>query len=115
MGFSGRFTTDEKALPKSRKTNELLFLQKVNPTDMDAIESAYDETFDILEEFVAYMYNHFLYKMECSPFSKFDLSRVSFVSYSAGELCGWILNFEDDKVATNIKTLDKTRWYEVNF
>jgi hypothetical protein len=93
--------------------NSLLFLQKVDtPTDVNAIEIAYDLAFEVMEECISYVYNEFATLGYCSGFANIDLSRFSFLPYTLnGDLFGWILNFEDDSWADELTNFDPNKWY----
>lgn len=111
FGFDGRYTSNIGAVAKRKLSNELLFLSKALATDMDGIEDAYNEAFDVMEQFLSYMQNQYNTQGSCGPFSVFDLSRCSFQRYRVnGNLFGWLLTFEDDVYANEVNNFDASKW-----
>lgn len=114
FGFDGRYTTDNGAVPKRVLGNSLAFLCKVdNAMDMDAVENAYDTSFEAMEQFVSRVLWEFDTNGSCSPFSNIDPARFSFNPYDMnGNLYGWILNFNDEVYADEVNKFDATKWFE---
>jgi hypothetical protein len=113
FGFDGRYSSNIGAVAKRRLSNDVLILSKGLATDMDSIENAYDESFEILEELLSWMNNEYEINGSCGPFSSFDLSRCSFVRYSINSnWFGWLLSFEDEVYAKEVTRFDASKWFE---
>ena len=116
VGLAGRYTGHQNSLPKRKVINQLWFLQQADPADMDAIAAAKDIAFEVMEEFIAYIYADWKVSGPCGEFSNIDLGRFGFseVVYN-NNLFGWELTFEDEKFATNIDTFDRGKWFGTGF
>jgi hypothetical protein len=113
FGFDGRYTSNINSVAKRKLSDDLLFLSKALATDMDGIEAAYDESFEVMEQWLSKMQNQFDTDGSCSPFGVFDLSRCSFQRYTVnGNLFGWLLSIEDEAYANEVNKFDATQWFE---
>ncbi|MGN6293759.1 MAG: hypothetical protein ACTHMV_13530 [Chitinophagaceae bacterium] len=112
-GFSGRFTSNDRSVSKRLVTTELFFLHKADPTNMNDIETAYDISFDVMQQLISRMFNDFEENGSCSPFDNLDLSRFNFspVGPIGPGLYGWQLLFSDEKFAKDILDYDASKWF----
>lgn len=114
FGFSGRYVGDKTSIPKRRHSNALLFLSKVDDAmSMDQIETAYDQAFEVMEQFMSKMYNEWSTLGYCSNFDNLDLSRFNFTPYGPVNATqyGWLLQFDDDNYANNVSQFDASKWF----
>jgi hypothetical protein len=114
FGFDGGYSSQKNSLTRRKLSNGLLILAKVDdPMNMGQREDAYDLSFEILEQILAWMNYQWLTMDSCGPFTNFDLSRCSFSPVEInGNLFGWSMSFTDEVWADEVNNFDATKWFE---
>lgn len=114
--FSGK-PVDKNGSIRIRNNNELLFLDKPLKTDViitedKARDAAFNRSFSVMMDFIAFMNNEFEDHGSCGPFKDFDLNLCAWQKQDdlLDGLVGWKLLFSDEVNATSILEFDENKW-----
>lgn len=102
FGLSGGLLNKSTSI-KQLNTNTWIFLQKLeldqnNPVVSEAIDRAYDVTFDVMMDFIGTVESDFENDECCGVFTQLDLGKFKWEQYGpvGDQLYGWILKFSDE-------------------
>lgn len=112
VSCTGRYTTDAGMVPKRKLLQQLVFLNKIeSPQNVDQIEAAYDLSFEIMEDFLSWLYAETQNTGKCGPITGFDPSRVSFTPVKVDALFyGWSVAFEEEQFLSKLARKDDAKW-----
>lgn len=113
ISIEGRMTDQDNALTDIRHVfkNGWMFLDHVTDSvdadgkgNADRIETAYDEMFSVMEDFIKVMKDDFEVSGRCGAFENFDLNKMSYVQHGPTQQneYGWILYFDDEFKASRV-------------
>jgi len=90
-------------------SNSWLFIQHVSMVTLtngytDTIQTCYDQTFAIMEDFIKSMKDDYEANGHCGAFEDFDLNKINYemIGPVLENEYGWQLFFEDEQKATRI-------------
>lgn len=109
----GKLTGDSNAEPKLKVTHQLLFLSKTDtPMKLDMVESAYDQSYQVMMDFISRMYYELNTEGACGPFKELDLSRFSFTPCGpvGQSFYGWELLMEEEQDGDDFTNYDESKW-----
>lgn len=109
IGYNGKFGDNQTETPKNRLYTHLYFLDILDndtfENKADAIESAYDKSFEVMMECLSFMREDREVNGVTSNFYNFDLNNASYDRLSTinGKLYGWYLIFFDSKPESSLR------------
>lgn len=117
-GFEGK-PVDKNGSIRIRNTNELIFLDKPQATPLDvtttsANDAAFNRSFEVMMDFISYMYETYEEYGACGPFKMIDVSLFNWrvQEYIEDGMVGWVLSFIDEVNASDILNFDSSKWIE---
>jgi hypothetical protein len=115
-GFEGK-PLDKNGSLRIRNVNELIFLDKPltsadNVTKSSANDAAYNRSFEVMMDFIAWMYEQYEETGSCGPFKELDINQFNWriQDYISDGFVGWVLTFSDEVKATDIIVFDEDKW-----
>jgi hypothetical protein len=111
--ISGGLIEKDKSV-RQQNVCSILFLQKLmlqenNPITATAITDAYDITFDVMKDYIAFMYGDILEDDGCGVFKGIDMGRIRWVQAGpiGDQLYGWQLTIPDEVKAGWLTGIDE--------